>query len=129
MKKTSKLVKEQKSDESNKPLRVVFPDKATMAFWQLTAEDPNECASRIARFSRAMGREGVTKPTRSSDSQWRGLLREADRRRAEPRGKLLAMPARHEVGLTSHSQPQPRKISLPNGGNNEGTERPGKKRR
>ncbi len=35
-------------------LQMILPDQETLAFWRATADDPQEVADRVAKFSRRM---------------------------------------------------------------------------
>ena len=86
--------RENRSTRRPKILRMSLPDDETLAFWKATADDLDEFAARLARFSRALNKEVVAKAVRSPRRRRRGT--ETSVRSARPRvlGKLLIMPKR-----------------------------------
>jgi len=66
----------------NKILYISHPDEETLAFWRNCADDRQEYFARIAKFSRALGKNG------------RSLARSpaVDTANAGPPGRLLLMP-------------------------------------
>ena len=77
----------------SKILHMALPDEKTLAFWRATADDPQEYAARIARFSRAIGKDATRNAIRSPERRRREAVRAVQSRRSKPLGKLLTMPS------------------------------------
>ena len=86
----SKIEKIKKRSAPSKILPLSFPDPETAAFWRMTANDLNEYAARIAKFSRAVGGKQIRSTVRSSDRRWQDVAIATLRQR--PLGTLLVMP-------------------------------------
>ena len=82
-----------KRSASSKILHMALPDEETLAFWKATADDPQEYAARIARFSRALGKDAKRNAFRSPERRRREAVRAVQSRRSKPLGKLLTMPS------------------------------------
>jgi len=74
-----------------------LPDPETLAFWEVTADDPDECAARTAKFSRAVGGKAVTNAAQS-ERRWRNVATAARSRRSDPLGRVLVMPKHSDLG-------------------------------
>lgn len=90
-----------KRSAPSKILNLSFPDTETLAFWRMTADYPNEHATRVARFSRALGNNAGKTAVQSSERQWQDAARATQSRRPKPLGKLLTMPNHPDVGADS----------------------------
>ena len=78
-----------------KILYISRPDEQTLAFWKATADDQNEYVARIAKFSRALGKNGT----------FRSWVRPAVRREnGRSLGRLLFMPSRAAPRVQSTGQ-------------------------
>jgi hypothetical protein len=77
------------------------PDEETLAFWRATADDPHEVASRIARFSRALGEESTRNAVQSSGFRLRNAAIGVESRRSDPRGRVLVLPMHSDLGSGS----------------------------
>jgi hypothetical protein len=82
-----------KRSAPSKTLHLSFPDPETLAFWKMSADDPNEYAKRVARFSRALGNNASKGAAQSSERQWQDAAKLMQSRRSKPLGKLLMMPS------------------------------------
>jgi hypothetical protein len=40
--------------QARRVFSLILPDAATLEFWRMTADDPGECARRVAAFSRRL---------------------------------------------------------------------------
>lgn len=87
-----------------KILNMSRPDDKTLAFWKATADDHNEYFARIAKFSRALG-----KNSRSTGRRRAPAMR-ADN--AGPLGRLLVMPSRTDEQLGSATRSIETKLDL-----------------
>jgi hypothetical protein len=81
----------------NKILHLSRPDEKTLAFWRATADDDNEYFKKIAKFSRAIGKNS------SSTRRQCALVMRANN--AGPLGRLLIMPGRIDKQLRSATRP------------------------
>lgn len=84
---------DKKSSAPRKILHMSLPDEETLAFWKATADDPQEYADRITRFSRALGNNAKRNAFRSPERRRRNAVRAVQSRRSKPLGKLLTMPS------------------------------------
>lgn len=85
-----------------KILPLSFPDPETAAFWRMTANDLDEYAARIAKFSRAVGGKPMRSAVESSGRRWRDAATAA--RSLRPLGKVLVMPMHSDLGSRSSSR-------------------------
>src|SRR5271157_2168895 len=53
----ARVVKNGRSSLPGRVLNLTFPDDETLAFWKATEDGPDEYAARVARFSKALGKE------------------------------------------------------------------------
>lgn len=87
-----RAVKSGKSPVPDKILQLSFPDDEAMAFWKATADDPDEVAARVAKFSRALNEGVAAKAVKSPLSRQQGTRTSAEPIRPKVLGKLLIMP-------------------------------------
>jgi len=87
-----RAVKSGKSPVPDKILNLSFPDDETLAFWKTTADDPEEVAARVARFSRALNSEKAAKAVKSRFRRRQGTATSVRPTRPKVPGKLLIMP-------------------------------------
>src|SRR5437667_4152505 len=79
----------------SKILHMSVPDDETLAFWRVTADDLNEYAARIARFSRTVGEGPMRNAVQSSGHRWQDAATAVLSRR--PLGKVLVLPMRADL--------------------------------
>lgn len=91
-----------KTSTSCNVLHMAFPDAKTLDFWKRTSDDPREVASRIARFSRLVGKHGAMNSVRASELQETPLATQSQRSAAP--GRLLLTPS--DAGLGSNQAVQ-----------------------
>jgi hypothetical protein len=91
------------STPSKKILPMAFPDEETLAFWKSTADNPQECANRIAKFSRALGGKAVTSANQST-RRWRDAATATRSPRSDALGRVLVMPKHPNLGSRSPSR-------------------------
>jgi|CZKY01.1.fsa_nt_gi hypothetical protein len=77
-----------------KVLHLLFPDGETQSFWRATADSPAEYAARIARFSRALGKEQPRNGVQLSEPRWQEAAAAVQSRRSGPLARVLIMPSR-----------------------------------
>jgi hypothetical protein len=77
-------------------LQMALPDAATRAFWKMTADDRDEYASRIAKFSRSLGKDSAQNATQSLEYRRRNSVA-SDKRQGKFLGRTLTMPNRSEL--------------------------------
>jgi hypothetical protein len=92
----------QKRSGTSKLLPLSFPDPETAAFWRMTADDLNEYARRIAKFSRAVGGETIRNVVKPSGRRWREVASAA--RSRHPPARLLVMPRLADLSSPSSRQ-------------------------
>jgi hypothetical protein len=78
---------------SQKVLAMAFPDSQTLDFWKLTADDPQEYAARIAKFSRRVGNKAESNFVRPSKCQYPPSVPAVQSRRSKKLGMVLMMPS------------------------------------
>jgi hypothetical protein len=80
--------------KSAKVLHMLFPDGETQSFWRATAASAAEYSARIARFSRALGKEQSGNAVPLSEPRWQEAAAAVQSRRSRPLARVLIMPNR-----------------------------------
>src|SRR5712692_11945179 len=93
-----------KGSAPSKILHMALPDDETLTFWKITADDPGEYAARVARFSRALGKDAKRTASRSPERLLRDAVPAVQSRRYKLPGKLLIMPSHPHVGARSSAR-------------------------
>ncbi len=100
-----RIVEVGKTSLPGKILNLLLPDDETLAFWKATADDPDEFAARVARFSRALTNGVAAKAVKSPVRRPQGTGTSVQSTRPTVPGKLLIMPPLPKKPVKSPAQP------------------------